>query len=119
MTKIKFHKCHSLREYNKIHRKYWRLYYKRNKRPWVWLSISFIGDDLDSKELLKLCDRDFVVEHIRYEIVHHYNEKVKMNGKVYQLVGLEMTNEDFYYLLQDLDNKIIAVTCCAPLNYIV
>lgn len=101
--KLRRHKCKSLKEFNKIFRKYLKYYaiprfrdnYRRYWYTWIWFDI--IGlEELKTYSWYKP-DRNFPL--ILNDVIQNYNWSFKhKNGDVYALRGVEISNEDYYYI---------------------
>lgn len=125
--KIKKRNCRSLREFTKINRKY--AYYALRKNMWyVWLTYDIIGlDALNDPYLVHLCSRYNNLRIIRDEVVANYGRVFTITdrrfGMVkttdYRLVGIEITNEDYYYILQDDNGHTQYFSCVGGLNDII
>ena len=116
-------------------RKYHKFRWENKK--YVWLSVKFIGlDAINSPELKKESLKRFDVfdhrsgkmitvdsnlKHIIKDAKEHYGEiftdKRDENIK-WKFVGIEITNEDYYYVYQRVDNpeKYFFSTCVGSYN---
>jgi hypothetical protein len=94
----------------------------RQQHGYCWLSVEFVGlDALNSKELIRASqkkityyshrDKQWITTddnllHIRKEAVEHNGEvfKGKRDGKLRRFIGIEITNEDYYYIYENVDD---------------
>lgn len=106
MSKIKRHECKSLREFNKITRKYIK-YFRNNyiySNYWyTWIWVDFI--DLEEvKSLLPYAEKlaknnQPNLKSIINTVITNYNWSfTHRNGNTYYLRGVEISNEDYYYI---------------------
>lgn len=122
--KIKKRNCYSLREFEKINRKYAR--HALRKGMWyVWLTYDIIGlDALNDPYLVHLCSRYNNLRVIRDEVVADYGRVFTITDRRfdtvkttdYRLVGIEITDEDYYYILQDNNGHREYCSCVAGLD---
>lgn len=121
MNKIRRYACKSLKEHNKIIRKYIK-YFKNNyiySTYWyVWCWVDIIGlDALNDKYLTLQANKQAAIgltnlKHIIQTIKNNYNWSFEhKNGKIYYLQGLEISNEDFYYIYVAEDGSKLYNSC--------
>lgn len=127
--KIKKRNCRSLREFTKINRKY--AYYALRKDMWyVWLTYDIIGlDALNDPYFVRICSRYNNLRIIQDEVIANYGRVFTIRDRRfdclgivtttdYHLVGIEITNEDYYYILQDDNGHREYCSCVAGLDMI-
>ena len=104
--KIKCKECNSLKEFNKIIRKYIKYFRNRHiyRNYWyTWIWVNFIGLD-KVKSLIpyaeKLANENQPnLKHIINEVINNYDWEFKhRNGIIYKLQGIQISNEDYYYI---------------------
>lgn len=109
--KFKYKNCNSLRELHKIHRKYGKSFYSYQRKhhkwelsnPWfVWIEY-YMTDLKELQQLYKKITNPFYkgpyarcinLPKILKEIINNYRKEFKLGT----LIGLNITNEDYYYL---------------------
>lgn len=114
MAKIKRHECKSLKEFNKIIRKY--IKYFRNRYiydtywyTWIWIDV--IGKD-EIKSLSSYIEKRINLRCIVDTILNNYDWSFEYkNGKIYYLRGVEISNEDYYYIYVAEDGDKIYSSC--------
>ena len=122
--KIHRKKCKSLREFNKIFRKYIK-YFKNNyiyHTYWyIWIWYDAIGlEELNalipySEKLFKQNQPN--LKYIINNIINNYNWSFKhKDGKIYYLQGVEISNEDYYYIYVAKDGSKQYNTCVGRFN---
>ena len=130
MTKIKYKKCKSFREFKKIFRKYIRdffiAYHKSPNRhslchPWfVWIEYdmktleeikAFYASAICIQKKKSCFAEGHAIKHILQEIIANYGKEFK-NGK---LIGLNITDEDYYYIYEK-DGKCTYDSCVGGLS---
>ena len=119
--KIRRHKCKSLKEHNKIIRKYLKYFRNRYIRQtywYVWCWVDIIGlDALNDKYLTLQLEKQAAIgltnlKHIIQTIKDNYNWSFKhKNGKTYYLQGIQISNEDYYYIYVAEDGSKEYMTC--------
>ena len=127
--KIKSRQCRSLREFTKINRKYARHAFRKGMWVWyVWLTYDIIGlDALNDPYFMRVCSRDNNLRIIRDEVIANYGRTPAMADRDfdvlginmipdYRLVGVSITNEDYYYILQDDNGHTQYFSCVGGLN---
>ena len=121
--------CKSYREFCKIERKYgkyfdywqckhWKQFRRRlNNLYFIW--ISYRIDTLDElKQIQKSFNNPFKKTK-EYTFKRLINIVIENYGNIYKrgtLIGLEITNEDFYWIYKDQNGKRIYSTCVARLG---
>lgn len=116
MNKIHRKECKSLKEFDKIFRKYLK-YFKNNHiyhtywYTWIW--INFIGlekiKELIPYALNKNCPN---LKCIINEVINNYNWSFKhRNGKTYYLQGINISNDDYYYIYVAEDGDVYYSSC--------
>ncbi|MCK9477259.1 MAG: hypothetical protein M0R46_15185 [Candidatus Muirbacterium halophilum] len=107
--KIKPKHCKDLREFKKIFRKYhkdyFRKYHKHNDLLKIWLSVSIPYEDLDKSYFKQFSKNKDTLECIRKEILDNKDYSKKIDDEVYYLKGLEITDEDFYFIFESGNGK--------------
>ena len=115
MRKIHRHQCKSLKEFNKIIRKYIK-YFRNNYiyHTYWYTQVWYDAIGLDALKALKpyaqklfnqgrpnlSCIIDKVLENYNWSFTHK-------NGFTYYLRGVEISNEDYYYIyINEEGNKI-------------
>lgn len=124
MSKIRRRKCKNLKEFNKIIRKYIKYFglrFNHNYQTYwyTWCYVDFIGiDSLNDKYLnfyaKKLYDKgDRNLKDIIQEVKSNYDwsYQSKEDGKTYYLRGVEISNEDYYYIYVSDDGSKSYNTC--------
>lgn len=109
---IKYRKCKSYHEFTKIFRKYYNLW--ENKRRiygkysmecpwWIWLEYDILSID-DLKKLQKSLNYLFYTSgFLNKSLKRIVNDVIDNYGKDFskgKLVGIQITNEDYYYIYQ-------------------
>ena len=109
---IKYRKCKSYHEFTKIFRKYYNLW--ENKRRtygkysmecpwWIWLECDILSID-DLKKLQKSLNYSFYTSgFLNKSLKRIVNDVIDNYGKDFskgKLVGIQITNEDYYYIYQ-------------------
>ncbi len=100
--KPKMHICKSLREFKKITRKYTKHIIRKRIQ---WLSQPWLQYTLSSNELHGFADgmiRLGSCRNIRpicQEVLENHHRKYLIGGKQYALLSVQITNEDYYYVL--------------------
>jgi hypothetical protein len=121
--------CKSYKEFKKIERKYEKYFNFWNCKHWeqfrwklnnIWfIWIEYRIDTLDElKLILKQLNKPFVRNQ---ELVFKnlLNQVIKNYGNEYlvgKLIGLSVTNEDYYYIYENADGKRTYSTCVAKLG---
>lgn len=129
--KIKKRNCRSLREFTKINRKYACHALRKGMWSWyVWLTYDIIGlDAMNDPCFVRVCSRDNNLRIIRDEVVADYGRVFTITDRRfdclgvvkttdYRLVGIKITNEDYYYILQDDNGHREYCSCVAGLDMI-
>lgn len=116
--KIKNRHCTSLKEFNKIGRKYLKYYRKKNNASFfnVWLSVDILDEELNSEYFLKYAKHKGNLEEIRNEVLNNFNKSYTYNNKMYFLKGIQITDEDYYYILIAKDNTKLYNSCVGGFN---
>lgn len=120
---IKYKKCKSWREFNKILRKYAKRYYKTRRQfgrctldcPW-WIWVEY---DIDTYTELQSLYKYYSSHKHRFwtnlnEFIKKAIDNYGKEGKYGKLIGLNVTNEDYYYIYSK-DGKIVYDTCVSGL----
>lgn len=119
MSKIHRHKCKSLKEFNKIFRKYIKYFrdnyiYHTYWNFWIWYDA--IGmealQDLQPYAEKLYAQNSPNFKHILQKIKDNYNWSFKhKNGYTYYLRGVEISNEDYYYIYINEEGDKIYNSC--------
>lgn len=130
MTKIKYKKCKSFREFKKIYRKYIRDFFRAYRKapnrhsfchPWfVWIEYdmktleeikTFYASAIRTQKNKSCFEKGHVIKHILQKIIANYGKEFKY-GK---LIGLNITDEDYYYIYEK-DGKCRYDSCVGGLS---
>ena len=111
--KCRYHECKNLKEFNRINRKYFKYF---GGIYFDWLVFKIIGEEqLNDSYLAKYADRlaysnlkAIIDEAKEYLNNTYYNERENLT---YTLVGIEITDWDYYWLFKD-DNGRYRVSSC-------
>lgn len=77
-----------------------------------------VKDVKTAKNLLKKVPADDNIHSILQEFTIHYRDTaVDIDGKCGRLIGIELTHEDYYYILSDGKNCWFE-SCVGELNYV-
>lgn len=122
--------CKSYREFCKIERKYgkyfdywkckhWKQFrWRLNNLYFIW--ISYRINTLDElKRIQKSLNNQFKKTRDNNTFKRLLNIVIENYGNIYKkgtLIGLEITNEDFYWIYKDQNGKCIYSTCVARLG---
>lgn len=113
--KIKRHNCKSIKEFNKIYRKYSKYFNSKwdyQKYDYTWISYKAVHKDLYSKSLDHKAKSSANLKYILRECRENYGfEFIHRNGKTYKFVGVEITNEDYYYVFESSDGDHLSSSC--------
>ena len=111
------HECKTLREFEKILRKYGRFAFM--KKIWYSWNIYYIADKsrLSSEEFIKYSNKRKNLPLIRAEVLDAIEKDAacELKGKEYILYGVLLTNEDYYYIFKSEDCKLLE-SCVGHLN---
>lgn len=106
--KPKMHICKSLREFKKITRKYTKhIICKRIQ----WLSQPWLQYTLSYKELCAFSDGVIRlgncknIQSICQEVRENHFREYLIDGKQYVLLTVQITNEDYYYVLAPTEDN--------------
>lgn len=118
MSKIRRHECKSLKEFNKILRKYIKYFKNRNIRNEYWYDwIHYDAIGLDAlKALIPYANKlvrkgDLNLLYIINEIIHNYNWSFYILKTKYYLRGVQIANDDYYYIYVSDDGDKVYNTC--------
>lgn len=107
--------AHSYEEYLKEVKK--KIESKEDFYEGVYVSYQ-VRDVKTAKQLLKKIPTDDNIFSILQEFTEHYRDTaVDVNEKCGRLIGIEMTHEDYYYILSD-GKKCWFESCVGELNYV-
>lgn len=119
MAKIKRHECKTIKEFEKIIRKY--IKYFRNRYiyytywyTWIWYDA--IGEDA-VRNLVpygeKQAQRGYPnLLHIIRTVLDNYNWSFNhRNGQIYYLRGVEISNEDYYFIYVSDTGSLLRNSC--------
>ena len=112
MMKIKCnHKCKSLRELEKIVRKYAKFVPLKKWYSWE-IYYSVYEDELKSEKFIKYASKRTNLEDIRKEALAALSEKfyITFRNEKYNFVGIQITNEDYYWLYSN-GTKFYMASC--------
>ena len=104
----KIQTCYSLSDFEEKQRKFIKRYERRNPQL---LSQPFVEYILSYEELCQIADGVLRLEEgdnlrsICQEVRENYMKKFVINGEVYLLQGVQITNEDYYYWLMQPDTE--------------
>ena len=128
-TKIGFHKTihlKTLKQYNDFFGRRWLLKFLWDIRLFgpffnspIWISLQLTKpEDFDQAEIDR--SQSVNLNLIAKEVKSHLSKAVKRSFKddTYILRGMELTQEDYYYILEDQNGKRCYETCVGGLNYI-
>lgn len=103
------HCCKDLKEFKKIFRKYYkdyfRKYHKRNDFLKIWLSVTIPYEDLETPYFKQFSKDKDSLEYTRKVILDNKDYSKKIDDEVYYLKGLEITDEDFYFIFESGNGK--------------
>lgn len=111
----KIQTCYSLSDFEEKQRKFIKRYEKRNPQL---LSQPFVEYILSYEELCQIADGVLRLEEgdnlqaICQEVRENYMKKFVINGEVYLLDGVQITNEDYYYFLVQPDTIDFYFSTC-------
>jgi hypothetical protein len=122
-----FIKCKSYRELKKVIRKYGLRMYKRNHRSfWCpWCDYTIYDKEEANKILNNILSRKHLMHYIGYgnfirilkEFVKDYHKECRgMSGESGILYGINITNEDYYYVIKRKDKSMVYESCCSKFN---
>lgn len=120
--------CKSWREFNKILRKYIpRLYGTKNSiirfRKWrkthyCWICYRVTTIE-QAQDLLKRVKYKVNLPQILREFIRNNGELVYGSHYDGKFIGIEITDEDYYYIIYDnVKNKTMFESCAGSLNYV-
>ena len=118
--KIKNKNCKDLKEFKKIfrkyHKNYFRKYHKRNDFLRIWISIDIPCKDLNKPYFKKFTKNIDTLETIRKDMLNNKNYCKKINDEDYYLKGLEITDEDFYFIFESKTGEKSYESCICNLT---
>ena len=118
--KIKNKNCKDLKEFKKIFRKYYkdyfRKYYKRNYFLRIWISVTIPYEDLETPYFKQFSKDKNTLEYSRKEILNNKDYCKKINDEDYYLKGLEITDEDFYFIFESKTGEKSYESCICDLT---
>jgi len=112
MMKIKCnHKCKSLRELEKIVRKYAKFVPLKMWYSWG-IYYDVYEDELKSEKFIKYASKRTNLEDIRKEALEYIknNYSTIFKEEEYKLIGIKITNEDYYWLFSN-ETKVLLKSC--------
>lgn len=116
MSKIHRRCCKSLKEYNKIIRKYIK-YFRNNYiydtywYTWIWYDAIGI-EALQNLQPYAEKLHSFNLKHIIQTVIDNYNWSfTHRNGNTYYLRGVEISNEDYYYIYVNEEGDKVYNSC--------
>lgn len=118
--KIKNRHCTSLKEFNKVERKYFKYYIKKNNNRSfnIWLSVDILDEELNSEYFKKYTKkRGGKLKDIRNEVLNNMNKTFTENNKQYFLRGIQITDEDYYCVFISKDNSRLSLSCVGKIYY--
>lgn len=124
--------CKSLKEFLKIKRKWMpklfchRHNWRRFKNYWyTWIWVEFMDEQLKDPYLLKYANNLYNknsknLKLIIDEVLNEYNWNFvdKIDGKTYYLRGIQISNEDYYYVYVSNDGDKQLITCVGKFDEI-
>lgn len=125
---IKFRECKTYREFTKIIRKYYKTWL--NKRRiygkctleypwWIWLEYDILSID-ELKKLQKSLNYPFYTSgFLNKSLKRIVNDVIDNYGKDFshgKLVGLQITNEDYYYIYKKEDGYMTLDSCVSKIE---
>ena len=118
--KIKNKNCKDLKEFKKIfrkyHKNYFRKYYKRNYFLRIWISVTIPYEDLETPYFKQFSKDKNTLEYSRKEILNNKDYCKKIDDEVYYLKGLEITDEDFYFIFESKTGEKSYESCICDLT---
>ena len=118
--KIKNKNCKDLKEFKKIfrkyHKNYFRKYYKHNYFLRIWLSVTIPYEDLETPYFKQFSKDKNTLEYSRKEILNNKDYCKKIDDEVYYLKGLEITDEDFYFIFESKTGEKSYESCICDLT---
>lgn len=125
---IKFRECNSFHEFTKIFRKYYNLWENKKRISgknsmeyplWIWLEYNILSID-DLKKLQKSLNYSFYTSRfLNKSLKRIVNDVIDNYGKDFskgKLVGLQITNEDYYYIYQKEDGRKTLDSCVSEIK---
>ena len=111
---VRNHECKTLKEFDKICRKYGKFAYTRKHYWYTWyLHYRAFEEQLKSEVFIKYCSKYKNLSLIREEALQSIEQGYSFehkDGSIYKLVGIEITNEDYYWLFYN-GQEYFAFTC--------
>lgn len=111
---VRNHECKTLKEFDKICRKYGRFAYTRKNYWYTWyLHYRAYEEQLKSEIFIKYSSKYKNLSLIREEALQLIKDGFSFehkDGSTYKFVGIEITNEDYYYLFYN-GEQYLAHTC--------
>ncbi len=105
--KPRAHKCKSIRELDKIIRKY--IKYVDDIYTWG-IYYDVLEEEIRSDKFAKYASKHSPLGHIRTEAIWALNNHIYFRSKkdktIYKFIGIEITAEDYYYLYSNGKNSI-------------